>query len=181
LDVLPHGTWYPAGQVITVDAPLDRLPLFARANAAIAATESVDGERRTDEPTRALLLFPAVAPPRVSAWMEDDGVSVMGGMSSMRCRLGADEHSVRLEVERDGSFPLPSERVQIVLPAGDTRTLAIDAATWGFRLSADEERRRLLALLGDLPPARRACRASHRNDAARRSRPRALVARPQWA
>jgi alpha-glucosidase len=125
------GKWYPAGATITGDAPLDRLPLFARANATLAATDSADGVRRTDEPTRVLLLFPATAPPRTSAWVEDDGVSVAGAKSVMRCTLEADERNVRVKVERHGSFRLPSDRVRVVLPAGENRALAIDAASLG--------------------------------------------------
>jgi len=107
------------------------LPLFVRANAAVAATESTDGAQRTDEPTRALLLFPALAPPRTSRWIEDDGISLAGAKSVMSCTLASDERGVRLEIEREGSFPLPSDRVRVVLPAGDKRMLAIDAATLG--------------------------------------------------
>jgi alpha-glucosidase len=128
------GAWYSSGQTITVDAPLERLPLFARANAAIPATESSDGTGRTDEPTRALLLFPAGAPARTSAWVEDDGVSVAGATSSMRCMLGADAQSIRLQVERDGSFALPCEHVRVVLPDSEARKLAIDAAALGVPL-----------------------------------------------
>jgi len=125
------GASYAAGQTITVDAPLDRLPLFARANAAIPATEFTDGARRTDEPTRALLLYPADAPMRTSEWVEDDGASVAGAKSSMRCTLRADGRSIRLQIEREGSFPLPCDRVQVVLPENEARTLAIDAAGLG--------------------------------------------------
>ena len=73
------GTWYPGGATITVDAPLDRLPLFVRAGAVLPTTDAADGARRTDEPSRALRLFPA--PPdgarvaRTSDWIEDDGVT----------------------------------------------------------------------------------------------------------
>jgi alpha-glucosidase len=125
------GAWYPSGQTITVDAPLDRLPLFARANAAIPATESTGGAGRTDEPTRALLLFPADAPMRTTAWIEDDGVSVAGAKASMRCTLGADAGSIRLRIEREGSFALPCDRVRVVLPDNEARALAIDAAALG--------------------------------------------------
>jgi len=125
------GAWHPSGQTITVDAPLDRLPLFARANAAIPATESTDGAGRTDEPTRALLLYPADAPMRMSTWIEDDGASVVGAKSSMRCTLGADAQSIRLHIEREGSFALPCDRLRTVLPTSEARTLAIDAAALG--------------------------------------------------
>jgi alpha-glucosidase len=125
------GKWYPAGATITGDAPLDRLPLFVRANAAIPATESTDGARGTEEPTRALLVFPAVAPSRTSVWIEDDGATTASAKSAMRCTLGADAQAVRLEVEREGSFPLPCDRVRVVLPATEGRTLTIDARNLG--------------------------------------------------
>jgi alpha-glucosidase len=115
------GKWYASGQTITVDAPLDRLPLFVRA----------DGARRTDEPTRALLLFPGDASERTTAWVEDDGVSVAGAKSTMRCTLVADAQSIRLRIERQGSFVLPCDRVRVVLPNNEARALSIDAAALG--------------------------------------------------
>ena len=112
-----------------MEAPLDRLPLFVRANAAVAATESGDGARRTDEPTRALLLFPAVAPPRTSDWIEDDGVSVASAKSVMRCTLDADARARALACRAPGFVPAAVRPRPGVLPAGETRTLAIDAAS----------------------------------------------------
>ncbi|HET9046188.1 MAG TPA: TIM-barrel domain-containing protein, partial [Casimicrobiaceae bacterium] len=88
------GAWHRAGTMITVDAPLDRLPLFVRANAVIPTTDSADGARRTDEPSRALRLFPA--PPdiasvsRTSDWIEDDGITERwktGELAHFRCTL----------------------------------------------------------------------------------------------
>jgi hypothetical protein len=49
----------------------------------------------------------------------------------MRCTLGADAQSIRLQIEREGSFPLPCDRVRIVLPKNEARPLAIDAASLG--------------------------------------------------
>jgi hypothetical protein len=78
-----------------------------------------------------LLLFPAEVPVRTTAWVEDDGVTVAGQKSSMRCTLGADAQSIRLLIEREGSFALPCDRVRVVLPSNEARTLAIDAAALG--------------------------------------------------
>jgi alpha-glucosidase len=132
------GTWYPSGATITVAAPLDRLPLFVRAGAVLPTTDAVGGTRRTDEPSRALRLFPA--PPdaarvaRTSAWIEDDGLTddwKSGAFTRIRCTLDGDGGALRLALARDGAFALPCDRVRIVLPAGETRDVTVDGASLG--------------------------------------------------
>jgi len=135
------GTWYPAGATITVAAPLDRLPLFVRAGAVLPTTDATDSARRTDEPSRALRLFPA--PPdgdpvaRTSDWIEDDGVTErwkVGDRARIRCTLLGDS-ALRLVLVRDGAFPLPCDRVRIVLPPGETRDVIVDSASLGVPIA----------------------------------------------
>ena len=135
------GTWYPGGATITVDAPLDRLPLFVRAGAVLPTTDATDGARRTDEPSRALRLFPApdghcVA--RTSDWVEDDGVTdgwKAGALARIHCTLLGDGGALRLVLARDGAFPLPCDRVRIVLPPGETRDLTVDGESLGVPIA----------------------------------------------
>jgi len=135
------GAWYPGGATITVDAPLDRLPLFVHAGAVVPTTDATDGARRTDEPSRALRLFPApdghcVA--RTSDWVEDDGVTdgwKAGALARIHCTLLGDGGALRLVLARDGAFPLPCDRVRIVLPPGETRDLTVDGESLGVPIA----------------------------------------------
>jgi alpha-glucosidase len=132
------GASYRGGTSITVDAPLDRLPLFVRAGVVIPTTDAADGARRTDEPSRALRLFPAAPDAgrvvQTCTWIEDDGVTdrwKSGDIARMRCTLASDAGKLSLSIARDGSFPLPCDRVRVVLPTNETRALEIETTGLG--------------------------------------------------
>ena len=118
-----------SGQTIEVAAPIDRLPLFVRANAVLPTTDTTDFSRRTDEPSRALRLYPAPAgaPSWTSTpWVEDDGVSLAwqtGALTRITTTLSATAEAIQLNLRREGEYSLPCDRVRLVLPAGETRTL----------------------------------------------------------
>jgi len=123
------GAWYPSGQTIEVAAPIERLPLFVRSNAALPTTDTTDWSRRTDEPSRALRLYPAPAnaPSRTSTpWVEDDGVSLAwqaDALTRITATLGVTAEAIHLDLRREGEYALPCNRVRLVLPAGETRAL----------------------------------------------------------
>ena len=83
---LPAGDWYdwhtgelhPGGQRITVETPLERIPLFARAGAAIPmwaeAPASTDGYR--PESVELHVFDPVVDGRWESVLVEDDGLTV---------------------------------------------------------------------------------------------------------
>ncbi len=86
---LPEGDWYdwhtgelhPGGQRITVDTPLERIPLFARAGSAIPmwteAPASTDGYR--PETVELHVFEPVVDGRWESRLVEDDGLTVVEG------------------------------------------------------------------------------------------------------
>jgi len=132
------GEWHPSGATITVDAPLDRLPLFVRAGAILPTTDATDGAGRTDEPSRALRLFPA--PPdsgrvvRTSRWIEDDGISGQwkdGLLATVQCTLTGEAETLALELHLEGTFQLPCGRVRIVLPPDEMRDITVESASLG--------------------------------------------------
>jgi len=132
------GTWYAAGQTISAPAPIDRLPIFVRSGAAIPTTDTADFSRRTDETSRALRLFPTPAraglQQRDSVWIEDDGHSLRwqrGELSRMTSRIVSAQHRIELTVSRSGDFPLPCQRLRIVLPQGESRALNTGADALG--------------------------------------------------
>ena len=135
-----RGTWYPAGQTIEVAAPIDRLPLFVRSNAVLPATDTTDYSQRTDEPSRALRLYPAPAnaPSRTSTpWVEDDGITLAwqaAALTRITATLAATADAIQLNLAREGDYALPCDRVRLVLPAGETRTL--DFASRALQLYA---------------------------------------------
>ena len=123
------GTWYASGETVEVEAPIDRLPLFVRSNAVLPTTDTSDYSQRTDEPSRALRLYPAPSPTPARAstpWVEDDGVTIVSDAlapARIHATVRTTMQAIHLDVRREGKFALPFDRVRLVLPAGETRKL----------------------------------------------------------
>ena len=136
------GTWHAAGQTITVPAAIDRLPIFVRAGAAIPTLDTTDFSLRTDEPSRALRLFPLPAQAgshqRRSEWLEDDGHTLAwqrGALARMTSEIEATPDRIALRIDRTGHFALPCQHLRIVLPAGEARPLTVAADRLGVPIA----------------------------------------------
>jgi alpha-glucosidase len=139
------GQYYPGGQRVVVNAPLECLPLFVRAGAVLPMTDSDDLTKLHDEPSRMLRVYPQrdglfAAADFTSELYEDDGLSprhLAGDWTLLSFRLSQDASGLRLAVERNGRFDLPYQGGRIVLPLGETRPLTIDADA-GLRWKAGD-------------------------------------------
>jgi len=129
------GDRHASGTTVTLPAPLDRLPLLARAGAIIPTTENTG--KLHDEPSRHLLLFPG---PGAGAshfdLVEDDGITAAGLRTTIRLTLEWTATSVLLRARSDGGFPLPyptlpHPTLTAALPAGDARPLRLDGTPLG--------------------------------------------------
>ena len=149
---LPHGAfaegWYDfgsgeyfaGGQTITVDAPLDRLPLFVRAGALLATTDTWSDAEKTEERSRALRYFPAPFSERViethAMLFEDNGLQTTHAAD--QCVIH-DFHAVStrdqlsLHATQQGSWTLPYASIRVVLPETEKRTLNLQSS--GVRLT----------------------------------------------
>ena len=128
------GDYHAGGEHVTVDAPLDRLPLFVRAGAVVAMTDSDDYARLHDEPSRFLCAYPlrnSSASSFESMLYEDDGLSNAyrdGGSTTLRFTLSHAQDAVRLAIAREGGYRLPYDSIRIALPPGETRRLLVEPA-----------------------------------------------------
>jgi alpha-glucosidase len=139
---LPLGplAWFDAhggkvlapGSTVTVQAPLERMPLFCSAGAMLPlATDEAHQGLPHDAPGRRLLVFPAPAAAGEhvfeSELFEDDGECADGGPSAtLRFRLSCGAEALRLSVElEDGGYALPFKQVLVMLPPGEARQLSL--------------------------------------------------------
>jgi len=125
------GTHHAGGQTIDVTAPLHRLPLFVRGGALVPTTDSPNDHARTEEPSRALLWFPGRDGSADAPLFEDDGLQNAGTPDRQRVhRFTAQAHAARLDLSMTstGTWPLPYAQIRVVLPAGETRKLAVSGA-----------------------------------------------------
>jgi alpha-glucosidase len=121
---------YAAGQIATILAPLDRLPLLAPAGAIVATTDSGDDYSRLhDEPSRALRVFPGAGEGTSRAVLfEDDGISLVGASTRVTIALSWTASRVRVQVGATGSYPLPYPEMRVILPDDETRTVELSEA-----------------------------------------------------
>ena len=125
------GTHHAGGQTVEVAAPLQQLPLFVRGGALVPTTDSPRDHARTEEPTRALLWFPGQGGAEEALLYEDDGLQNAGTPDRQVVhRFAAQAHAARLDlsVTSTGTWPLPYRQIRVVLPARETRKLALSAA-----------------------------------------------------
>ena len=117
------GERHASGSVATVPAPLECLPLLARAGAIIPMTAGDTG-RLHDEPSRHVLLFPGPGGGASAfALYEDDGQTEGGPRSTVRLELEWSPDRVLLRADSEGDYPLPYDRITVALPADDQRPL----------------------------------------------------------
>ena len=65
------GTYYKGGQTVTVDAPIDQIPIFVKAGSLIWMTEPADCTAQQDEHTLKLFIYPGAD--CTAFYYQDDG------------------------------------------------------------------------------------------------------------
>jgi alpha-glucosidase len=124
------GRVHPAGESVSVPAPLDRLPLLAPAGAIVATTDSGDDfSRLHDEPSRALRVFPGAGEGESGAVLyEDDGASLHGPATRVKITLSWSPRRVRVAVAPGGDYALPYREMRVILPADEARAVELAGA-----------------------------------------------------
>jgi alpha-glucosidase len=123
------GAYHQPGSEIVVGAPLDRIPVFARAGAMVPLTGRGDFSRLHDEPSRHLRVFPArVSTSATFALYEDDGISLRyrgGDYAEVVFDLQTTATEVMLAACVSGSYALPYRRVTVELPPDERRRISL--------------------------------------------------------
>ena len=131
---------YPAGQHVTVPAPLHVLPLLCPAGAMVPCADELQswaGEPH-DAPARTLHVFPHPCEGTSHAELfEDDGRSLNGGSVTLSFTLlcSATEVAVSVRVQDvQPGYALPYQVVRLALPKGEERRLVLSGAEGAPRL-----------------------------------------------
>ena len=132
------GQWYGGGQWITLDAPLERLPLLARAGAGLPMSQRLAHVDAAADNQRELRLFPLSAGESEGMLFEDDGESYgwrEGDALWLRWRMTCDATRITLNIAREGRYQPAWRQLEIVLPSGERRELWINGeAASAYRL-----------------------------------------------
>lgn len=124
------GTWFSGGQTITLDAPLERLPLLVRAGAMLPTSARLKHVEHQTDDQRDLLLFPPCGKGEDSGLLfEDDGEThgwQQGHALWLRWNITSDNSRIDVTFTHEGDFAPAWKRLQVRLPAQDQRTLYIN-------------------------------------------------------
>jgi alpha-glucosidase len=121
------GAHHSDGSTVPADAPLERIPLFVPAGAVLPATDTPDMQRKHDEPSRALRIFPGRGRGESTFTLyEDDGATLRylnGDYADLHCSLTWSPRAIRVSVRKEGHYALPYAKLRIVLPPGEKRRI----------------------------------------------------------
>ncbi|GAB3702783.1 glycoside hydrolase family 31 protein [Mariniluteicoccus flavus] len=126
------GEHHASGQTITLDAPLDRLPLLVRAGGAIPMSERIAHVDPAADTTRTLRLFPAPASEGTvkteGQVFEDDGVGhgwTTDDHLVIDWTLTSTPDAVTLGIAHRGAYAPPWGQLRIAMPEAEQRPLTI--------------------------------------------------------
>ena len=124
------GQYWPGGSTVTVDAALERLPLFVRAGSLLPTTDTWDDRALTEEPSRALRYYPPpVGSPASTSTVElfeDDGLQAGNQPAKhrlLRFDASANDGTLSIGSHQSGTWTLPYTHVRIALPTNEHRRL----------------------------------------------------------
>jgi len=122
--------WHDGGKTITVDTPLDTLPMFARSGAILPMGDTMQyvGEKPDDQ--RTVLMFP---PPDdhtdTFSLIEDDGISFdyqNGGYTRIDFKITSDAEQITVDIDRAvNGYSVAYDSITCVFPQTETRKIVI--------------------------------------------------------
>ncbi|EOL8970519.1 TIM-barrel domain-containing protein [Cronobacter dublinensis] len=124
------GSWYAGGQQVTLDAPLERLPLLVRAGAGLPLSERIRHVDAQCDDTRELKLFPVPGNGQASGLVfEDDGESwgyQDGNALWVNWQMRCTAEAIQLTFATTGDYRPAWASMSVTLPPGETRRLVIN-------------------------------------------------------
>jgi alpha-glucosidase len=145
------GKWYQGGQTITLEAPLNRIPLLVRAGGMMPMGKVMRyfGEKPDDLRQMYIFPHPEVGHGRFNL-IEDDGVSfdfLKGGFSECQIQVVASRDQISVEVEiNQAGFELPYSSIECIFPFGEKRKIR---STSAFEPTQTKDGRSRIALVLD--------------------------------
>ena len=128
------GTYYQGGQEIVVDAPLERIPLFARAGGILPMGKVMKHVGAESDDVRQVYVFPHANNGRGEFMLvEDDGVTMNyknKEYTQVCLQITAESNSLELSAQVRGKFALPYSHIEFILPREEMRSLQSHNTSW---------------------------------------------------
>jgi len=124
------GAFYPGGQTVPLASPIERIPILALAGSVLPMGKEMRYVGEQPDDLRRVMLFPHPGVcRRTFTLVEDDGVSLgyqHGQYSELHFRLTSQPEEIQLEISfGQQGYPLPYEKIELVLPRNETRPLKV--------------------------------------------------------
>ncbi|WP_375749206.1 TIM-barrel domain-containing protein [Vibrio sp. HN007] len=140
------GQWCAGSQSVTVDAPLETLPLMVRAGAILPTSERVAHSSASADTKRALEIFPLKGCGETTTTIfDDDGETnryLEGEHLSLDITMNCTNESIELNVQSRGDYKPAYAELSLKLPATESRALVINGKPYtnGDKLPLSEIR-----------------------------------------
>ncbi|MGY4691626.1 TIM-barrel domain-containing protein [Salibacterium sp. K-3] len=122
------GGYYKGGQTITVEAPMDRVPLFAQAGSIIPIDAKEDKMQKGER--RGYLCFPLQNEGGIQfSHYEDDGASNnyrQGEYTILDLKMRTNYNHIELDVTINGTYSLPYEDVTVYFPDDTEKAIKVN-------------------------------------------------------
>ncbi|GLO62667.1 glucosidase [Vibrio sp. MACH09] len=122
--------WFSANQTITLDAPLERLPLLVKAGTVLPTSERVAHTSRSKDTRRNLEVFPIKGYGKAKVTVfDDDGEThayLNGDYLMLNIEMNCNNNEISLTVTTEGQFEPAYNGYTISLPEQENRTLLIN-------------------------------------------------------
>lgn len=117
---LYNGEWFCGGQWITIDAPLEKLPLLVRAGAGIPLSERITYVSEAEDNHRKLKLFPIKGTGKSTGLLfEDDGETwgyTEGNALWLEWELDCTATTIELRINTHGDYRPAWETLKVIIP-----------------------------------------------------------------
>jgi alpha-glucosidase len=124
------GEWFAGGQRITLDAPLDRLPLLVRAGAALPQSGRLAHVDVNKDTTRELHVYPAPGQVKSAGMLfEDDGESHHWQQDHalwLNWEILSSAQRIDITIIQRGDFKPAWKTLNIILPKGEVREVWVN-------------------------------------------------------
>lgn len=125
-----HSTWYEGGQMISVDAPLEHIPLFAQAGSIIPIRDgAISFEQKADTERGMHVFLPKGESKFTERIYEDDGYTMNykhGEFAYIHMDVQTTDSTVAIQAYIEGDYVLSYDTIAFYVPKTESRTITLN-------------------------------------------------------
>ena len=127
---LSSGKWFSAGQIISLSAALEELPLLVRAGSIIPMSNRINSSNAQLDSNRSLNIFPLMGSGTANCTVfDDDGESTRylnNDYLLLHMEMECHHDRIHLTIKREGEYQPAYQQLSVHLPEGESRILYVN-------------------------------------------------------